>query len=572
MHFELKTLLQKARTLCLGCLTMVLLLAAVPFLSAQNPQFDIVVRHGRIVDGSGNPWYRADLGIRDKRIVAIGDLSHATARRTIDAHDHVVAPGFIEMMGGDSYVLVKDPVSVESKLQQGCTTLFVGEGDSEAPQNDFTAARREREDAGTKVTWRDFTEYDALLAKHGIGMNVIHNVGAAQVREMVIGDTDRAPTPEELDKMKALVAQAMQQGAVGLSSALIYPPGSYATTAQLVALAKVAAQYGGIYLSHVRNESNDLLAAINEAISIGEQANIPVHIYHLKAAGAENWHLINAALAEIQAARDRGINVTADAYPYLYNGLDLGSFIPPDAFAAGRKKLMESLADPAVRRKLEAEIKTRSDFENWYLHIGSDWNNVLIAQVPPGMDTRYEGLTVHQAAVLRHQDDWTTFFDLVEHGDPIVNPRSMNEEQKEAIYREPWVSISSDAAPADPAVDPHAHPRAYGTFPRIYAKYVRQDHVLTLADAVRKMTSLPADLLGLYDRGRIAPGMAADLVIFDPATIQDRATYAKPAVYPTGIDMVLVNGTVAVDHGTWTRKMAGEVLTHRPFMESKVGQ
>lgn len=535
----------------------------------QTPEFDIVIRHGRIVDGSGNPWYRGDVGIRDKRIIAIGDLYHAAARQTIDAHDHIVAPGFIETMGGNSYVLIEDPESAESKLQQGCTTMLVGEGISEAPQSASTAKLIEARDPEAKVTWRNFAEYSRLLTQHGIGMNVVHDVGAAQVREVVMGDTDRDPTPEELEKMKALVAQAMQQGAVGLSSALIYPPGSYAKTPELVALAKVAAQYHGTYFTHMRSESGDLLAAIDEAISIGEQARIPVHIYHLKAAGVENWHLIGAALEKIQAARDRGIDVTADTYPYIYNGLDLGSFIPPEAFAAGRQKLFQSLADPAVRHKLEEEIKTRRDWENWYLHAGGNWNNVLItltggwsANVPKGANASNGGLSLHQAAVLAKKDDWTEFFDLVQHGDPEVAVRSMNDEQKKAIYREPWVSISSDATPADPATDAHVHPRAFGTFPRIYAKYVREEHVLTLEDAVRKMTSLPADLMGLYDRGRIAPGMAADIVIFDPDKIQDTGTYAKPNVYPKGIDMVLVNGTVAVDHGTSTGELVGEVLTH----------
>jgi N-acyl-D-amino-acid deacylase len=536
---------------------------------ARGQDFDLIVRHGRVVDGSGNPWYRADIGVRGKTIVSIGDLSHASAKKTVDAQDHIVAPGFIETMGGDSYVLVTDPVSAESKLQQGCTTMLVGEGESEAPQNDFTIKQIQKQDPTAVIGWHSFAEYSDLLMKHGIGMNVIHNVGAAQVREVVIGDTNRAPTPDELEKMKALVVEAMQQGSVGISSALIYPPGNYASTQELVALAKAAAPYGGIYLTHMRDESGKLLQAIDEAISIGEQAGIPVHIYHLKAAGAENWQLIDAALEKIQTARNRGIDVTADAYPYLYNGLALGALIPPEAFSAGYDALIKSLADASVRQKLEAQIKTRSDWENWYLHVGADWNNVLIAKVSQGMDTRYEGLSVHQVAELRKSDDWTTFFDLVEQGNPSVSPRSMNEEQKRAIYREPWVSISSDASPSNPTKDAHVHPRTYGTFPRIYAKYVREDHVLTLEDAVRKMTSLPADLLGLYDRGRIAPGMAADLVIFDPDKIQDTATFAKPAVYPTGIDAVFVNGTLAVDHGRGTGEMAGEVLQHKASLSAK---
>lgn len=553
----------------LGILLLPIVLAAPARATAQSREFDIIIRHGRIVDGSGNPWYRADLGIRGKRIVAIGDLSHARARRTIDANDHIVAPGFIETMGWQSHLMIEDPVSTLSKLEQGCTTMLVGEGQSEAPQSDATAKQVEARDPQTKVTWRNFTEYFQLLKQHGIGMNVVHDVGAAQVREVVMGDTDRDPTPEELNQMKALVAEAMQQGAVGLSSALIYPPGSFAKTHELVELAKVAGQYGGTYFTHIRSESGNLLQAIDEAISVGEQAGVPVHIYHLKAAGAENWHLIGAALSRIQAARDRGLDITANTYPYIYNGLDLGSFIPPDAYAGGRKKLMESLASPEIRQKLETEIKTRTDWENWYLHAAGNWNNVLITmdggratKVPSQLNSSEGGLSLHQAAVLEGKDDWTEFFDLVEHGDPEVAVRSMNEQQKIAIYREPWVSISSDAPPADPARDPHVHPRAFGTFPRIYAKYVREEHVLTLEDAVRKMTSLPADLMGLYDRGRIAPGMAADLVIFDPDKIQDTATYAKPAVYPTGIDMVLVNGTVAIDHGQSTGELAGEVLRH----------
>ncbi|HVH88100.1 MAG TPA: hypothetical protein VM912_15370, partial [Terriglobales bacterium] len=345
---------------------------------AQAPEFDIVIRHGRIVDGSGNPWYRGDLGIRDKRIAAIGDLSHAVARRTIDAGNHIVAPGFIETMGWQSYIVIEDPVSTLSKLQQGCTTMLVGEGQSEAPQSDATAKQIEARDPEAKVTWRNFTEYFQLLNQRGIGMNLVHDVGAAQVREIVMGDTDREPTPEELEKMKALVAEAMQQGAVGLSSALIYPPGSFAKTHELVELAKAAGQYGGTYFTHMRSESGDLLASIDEAISIGEQAGVPVHIYHLKAAGAENWHLIDAALNRIQAARDRGLDVTANTYPYIYNGLNLGSFIPPDAYAGGRKNLIQSLANPATRQKLETEIETRTDWENWYLHAAGDWNNVLI--------------------------------------------------------------------------------------------------------------------------------------------------------------------------------------------------
>lgn len=575
MHSRLQAPSLGRILLSLGILFSPVVLSMAGTAAAQAPEFDIVIRHGRIVDGSGNPWFRGDLGIRGKRIVAIGDLSNAVAWRTIDAGDHVVAPGFIETMGWQSYIVIENPVSALSKLQQGCTTMLVGEGQSEAPQSPATANQIEARDPEARVTWRNFTGYFQLLKQRGIGINLVHDVGAAQVREVVMGDTDRDPTPEELERMKALVAEAMQQGAVGLSSALIYPPGNFAKTHELVELAREAGQYGGTYFTHIRSESGDLLAAIDEAISVGEQAGVPVHIYHLKAAGAENWHLIDAALNRIQAARDRGLDVTANTYPYIYNGLNLGSFIPPDAYAGGRKNLIQSLANSATRQKLESEIKTRTDWENWYLHAAGNWNNVLITmdggwamKVPSRLNASEGGISLHQAAVLEKKDDWTEFFDLIEQGDPEVAVRSMNEEQKNAIYRKHWVSISSDAPPADPVRDAHVHPRAFGTFPRIYAKYVREEHILTIEDAVRKMTSLPADLMGLYDRGRIALGMAADIVIFDPEKIQDSATYDKPAVYPTGIDMVLVNGTVAVDHGTSTGELAGEVL-RRTYPQTK---
>jgi N-acyl-D-aspartate/D-glutamate deacylase len=544
------------------------LVAFAAALTAQNApaqNYDVIIRNGRIVDGGGNPWYRADVGIRGGKIVSIGDLSHASASKTIDAVGHIVAPGFIDMMGGASDPMLFDPVAAQSELQQGCTTLSVGEGDSEAPQSDATAEGIRKQLPPGMSMWHNFAEYEDLLTKHGIGLNVIHNVGAAQVRKIVIGETDHKPTPEELRKMQQLVKEAMEQGAVGLSSALIYPPGGYATTDELVALAKVTAPYGGIYLSHVRDESNKLLEAIDEAISIGEQAGIPVHIYHLKAAGAENWHLIDAAIKKIQDARDRGIDVTADAYPYIYNGIDLGSFIPPDTYANGHDALYKSLADPSVREKLKTRIQKSSDWENWYLHVGADWNNVLIAKVPEKLDPKYEGLSVHQVAVMRKTDDWTTFFDLVQNGNPSVSPRSMNEEQKYKIYRQPWSSISSDGAPTNPQKDAHVHPRNFGTFARIYAKYVRTDHILTLEDAVRKMTSLPSNLLGLSDRGLIAVGMAADVVVFDPARIQDTATFAKPAVYATGVDAVFVNGVLAIDHGQATGATAGQVLLHKSY-------
>ncbi len=531
--------------------------------SAAPESFDVIITNGRVIDGSGNPWFRADIGIRDGRIAAIGKLGDSPANQKIDAKDLIVSPGFIDMMTGDSIILVLDRASAASKLLEGVTTTLVGEGDSPAPQNE-EMIRAFQEKNHSSFKWTNYAEYFDLLTQQRIALNVVHNVGAAQIREVVLGNNDVTPTPEQLQKMEQLVAEAMQQGSVGLSTALIYPPGSYAKTPELIALAKVAAQYGGVYFSHMRNESGDLLGAIQEAIQIGEEAHIPVHIYHLKAAGQENWPLISKALALIRQARDRGIDVTADAYPYIYNGIDLASFIGPWHFASGREAFVKTLADPAVRASLRKEIETKADWENWYLHVGKDWGNVLVAEVPPGVDPKYAGMSVAQIAKARNVDDWTAFFDLVEKGNTSVNPKSMNEEQKREIYQQDFVSVSSDAPPTNPATSPHTHPRAFGTFPRILAKYVRDEHVISLPNAIRAMTSLPADQLKINDRGRIAPGMAADIVIFDPATVKDTATYANPTSYPVGIEYVLVNGKVEVENGKVTAELAGQVIRHHP--------
>jgi N-acyl-D-aspartate/D-glutamate deacylase len=530
--------------------------------AAQEP-FDVIVANGRVIDGSGNPWFRADIGIRDGRITAIGKLEDSPAKQRIDAKDQIVSPGFIDMMTGDSIILVLDRASAASKLLEGVTTTLVGEGDSPAPQNE-EMIRKFQETNHSTFKWTNYAEYFDLLTQQRIALNVVHNVGAAQIREVVLGNHDVEPNAAQLQQMERMVAEAMQQGSVGVSTALIYPPGSYAKTPELIALAKVAAQYGGVYFSHMRNESGDLLGAIQEAIQIGEEAHIPVHIYHLKAAGQENWPLIPKALALIRQARDRGIDVTADAYPYIYNGIDLASFIGPWHFASGRETFVKTLADPAVRASLRKEIETKADWENWYLHVGKDWGNVLVAEVPPGVDPKYAGMSVAQIAKARNVDDWTAFFDLVEKGNTSVNPKSMNEEQKREIYQQDFVSISSDAPPTNPATSPRTHPRAFGTFPRILAKYVRDEHAISLPDAIREMTSLPADQLKINDRGRIAPGMAADLVIFDPATVKDTATYANPTSYPVGIEYVLVNGKVEVENGKVTGELAGQVIRHHP--------
>ncbi|HUQ91174.1 MAG TPA: D-aminoacylase [Bryobacteraceae bacterium] len=524
-------------------------------LAAQD--FDLLLANARVVDGSGNPWYRADIGVRAGKIAQIGRLKGRSARRTIDVKDQVVSPGFIDMMGATSLPLLLEPTSAESQLRQGITTLLAGEGGSAAPQTNgtFPAEAKKR-----GFAWKTFGEYFAILEKAGIAMNAIHNVGAAQVRLVVIGDRDREPTPAELETMKGHVAQAMKDGAVGLSTALIYPPGTYAKTAELVAMAKVVGEYGGVYLSHMRNESNQVLEAIRETMEIGKQAGIPAHIFHLKAAGEENWLRIHDAIKLIQSARDAGQDVTADIYPYIRNGIGLRSFVHPKYFAQGAAPFLKTLKDPAVRAALRKEVEETSDWENWYRHVGRNWDNVLVVGVSGSLDKKYEGNSLAQIAKMRQTDEWTTFFDLLQAGSVSVSPKSMNEEQKHAALRQEWVSVCTDAGPVFFSEARFSHPRAFGSFPRILGKYVREEKVITLEGAVRRMSSLPANFLGLTNRGRIAPGMAADLVVFDPLTVRDTATFEKPLSYPEGMSYVIVNGQVAIDHGKLLTLKAGAVL------------
>lgn len=526
--------------------------------AADTGVLDVLIRDGRIVDGTGNPWYRGDVGIRDGRIVAVGQLAGRRATRTIDAANQVIAPGFVDMMGVSTWVLLADPATAESRLRQGITTTMAGEGGSHAPMNERVLGDVTLR--GQKVSWKRFSEYFRLFEEHGVALNVVHNVGAAQVRRVVIGDEAGAPTAQQMDEMRALVREAMEDGAVGYSTALIYPPGTYATTEELIEMGKVAAEYRGVYFTHMRNESSQLLDAIRESIRIGEEAGVPVHIFHLKAAGQENWPLMREALALIRGARERGLDVTTDIYPYIRNGLGLGAFVHPRHFERGSDAFVATLADPAVRAELRREIETTTDWENWYRHVGGDWGKVLITAAGPGIDPTIVGLSVQEVADRDGVDAWDSYFDLLAKGWVEVAPESMNEEQKREALREPFVAIETDSPPANPATAASSHPRAFGAFPRVLAKYVREEGILTLEDAIRRMTSLPANRLGLTDRGRIAPGMAADLVLFDPAEIQDTATFTEPLSFATGVTYLLVNGALVIDGERLTDRLPGQVL------------
>ena len=528
--------------------------------SNRGVPFDVLITGARVIDGTGNPWFRADVGIRGDLIAEVGSLGGRDAARTIEARDRIVSPGFIDMMGQSSLVLITDPLSAESKLRQGITTYLSGEGGSPAPQSFETQSTPLIIDGDT-VRWRTYAEYFAIMERFGIPINVVHDVGLTQVRRVVLGEGDVQPTAAQLEEMKTLVRQAMEDGAVGTSTSLIYPPAVYASTEELIELTRVAGEYGGVYFTHMRNESHAVLEAIREAITIGEAAGVPVHIYHLKAAGQDNWPLMTEALALIDSARAGGMDVTADIYPYIRNGIGLGSFLHPRHYAEGTDAFLTMLSDSELRGRLRQEVESTSDWENWYRHVGMDWNNVLIVATSDSVDPNVINRSIVGAAEVLGTDPWNAFFDLVQAGGVSVNPQSMNEEQKWQALRADFVMIDTDASPVNPATTASSHPRAFGAFPRVIAKYVREDSVLTLEDAVRRMSSLAAHRLGLYTRGVVAPGMIADLVVFDEGELRDEADFGADAMqYALGVDYLLVNGTLVIDDGQLMESRPGRLL------------
>ena len=525
--------------------------------SDREVPFDVLISGARVIDGTGNPWFRADVGIRGDLIAEVGSLGGRDAVRTIEARDRIVSPGFIDMMGQSSLVLITDPPSAESKLRQGITTYLSGEGGSPAPQSAETQSAPLIIEGDT-VRWNTYAEYFAIMERFGIPINVVHDVGLTQVRRVVLGEGDIQPTAAQLEEMKVLVRQAMEDGAVGTSTSLIYPPAVYARTEELIELTRVAGEYGGVYFTHMRNESHAVLEAIREAITIGEGAGVPVHIYHLKAAGQDNWPLMSDALALIDSARAEGVDITADIYPYIRNGIGLGSFLHPRHYAEGTDVFLATLSDTELRSRLREEVESTSDWENWYRHVGMDWNNVLIVSAP---DPNVINLSIAGAAEVLGTDVWSAFFDLVQNGGVSVNPKSMNEEQKWQALRADFVMIDTDASPVNPATTASSHPRAFGAFPRVIAKYVREDGVLTLEDAVRRMSSLAAHRLGLYSRGVVAPGMIADLVVFDEEELRDEADFGVDAMqYALGVDYLFVNGTLVIDDGQMMDSQPGRLL------------
>ena len=532
----------------------------------QSPQYDLLIRGGRVVDGSGRPAYTADVAIKDDRIVKIGNLAQATATRMIDARGLVVAPGFIDMLGQSETYLLIDPRAM-SKVMMGVTTEITGEGESIAPINDRQI--KEQEDFlrrfNLTIDWRTLDQYFNRLEKQGSGINLSTFVGATQVREYVIGYDDRPPTPPELDQMKKLVADAMRDGALGVSTSLQYVPARFAKTDELVELAKVAHQYGGIYATHQRSEANTIDASLDEVFEIAQKAQIPVEIWHLKTAYKKNWGRMAHVLARIKQARDRGLDVTADIYPYIAGSTALSACLPPWALEGGTDKMLARLRDPQTRERLKKEISAeQTEWENIYLGSGGP-SGVLIGSVVNRELEPLQGKRISEIAAEQKKDPLDALFDfiLADRGQTGAIYFMMSEADMRLAMQSPFVSFCTDSgarATDGPLAGSKSHPRGWGSYPRILGHYVRDEKILSLESAVHKMTGGPAARVGLRDRGLIKEGMFADITVFDPAKVIDRATFESPNQYPIGIEYVLVNGRVSVDKGQHTGTLAGRVL------------
>ena len=529
-------------------------------------ELDLVIAGGRVIDGTGDPWFRADVGIAGDRIAAVGDLSRAAARRRIDAADHMVAPGFIDMLGQSEMTLLADNAA-ESKIRQGITSEVTGEGGSAAPASEATLkdARPWLDKYGIKVDWTDFRGYFDRLRAARPAINLASFVGAAQVRQVVLGSEDVQPTPEQLRRMEELVDAAMQQGAVGLSTSLIYPPGSYARTGELIALARVAARHGGLYASHIRDEGRGEMEALEEAITIGREARIPVEVWHLKVAGRAVWGRMKDVVARIERARAEGLDVTADMYPYVASGNGLDATVPQWAQAGGVDAMIKRFHDPAQRARILQEIRDGhgGEWDGWK---GRPPEDILIVSVLDPALQKWTGKRLSQVAADMGKSPEEALVDLVEadRANVFVARFSMNEDDVQYALRRPWVAIDLDAGAfslAGPFGAVKHHPRALGTMPRVLGHYSRDLKLFPLEEAVRKMTSLPARRVGLFDRGLLRPGLAADVVVFDPDRIRDVATFEAPNAYSEGVEYVVVNGRVVLDAGRMTAERPGRPLT-----------
>ena len=528
--------------------------------------YDVIIRGGHVIDGAGNPWIKADVGIREGRILRIGHLDSEQALRVIDATGQVVTPGFIDMHTHSEYPLLYDG-NAQSKIRQGVTTEVVGEATSPGPIEGPAVgqAKEMLRRYNLDLTWNTLDGYFQRLSKTGTSVNVASYVSSCQVRYDVIGYENRPPSGEELEKMRQLVASTMEQGAFGLTNAIEATCG-YAKTDELIELAKVVSRYGGIYATHVRGEGDTILGSVREAIEIGEKANVPVEIFHLKVAGKNNWGRMPEVVALIETAPARGVDINANQYPYIAANHPMLPLLPPWALEGGVDKTMERLRDPQLRSRMKRDIENgMRGWDDNKVQQSGGWQGVVIGGMQTEKNAALAGKTLEELGTIRGKDPANAFFDLLieEHGQVMCILFMMNEKDVQTALREPWLDIASDGSSLSSEgllAAGHPHPRNYGTFPRILGHYVRDEKVLTLEDAVRRMTSLSAQRLGLKDRGLLREGYWADVVVFDPNRITDRATFSSPKQYPDGINYVLVNGRVVVDRGNHTTERPGVVL------------
>jgi N-acyl-D-amino-acid deacylase len=534
--------------------------------SAPPAPFDVVIKGGMLYDGTGGKPRITDVAIRGDRIAGLGNFPAERARTVIDAKGMAVAPGFINMLSWSNESLIEDGRS-QSEIRQGVTTEIMGEGFSMGPLNDRIKERMRREQGDIKyeIKWNTLAEYLRYLEQRGIAPNVASFLGATTVREYVIGLEDKAPTPQQLEEMRQLVRQEMEAGALGIGTSLIYPPAFYAKTEELIELCKVAAKYQGKYISHMRSEGNRLLEAIDELLRISKEANIPAEVYHIKAAGQPNWGKADAMLAKIEDARKAGLKITADMYTYTAAGTGLDACLPPWTADGGYPALFKRLRDPATREKIAAEVRTPSDkWENLYLAAGSP-DKILLNGFKSEKLKPLTGKSLAEVAKMRGKDPIETAMDLISEDESRIDSIYflMSEENVKKEIAKPWVSFGSDEASQAPEgnfIKSNCHPRAYGNFARVLGKYVREEKVLTLADAIRKLSGQPATNLGLDHRGFVQEGMFADVVVFDPATIADRATFEKPHQYAVGMKHVFVNGVQVLKDGEHTGAKPGRAL------------
>ena len=546
------------------CFSLLLAATSVSILAAD---FDVIIKNGAVYDGSGGEAQHVDLAIRGDRIAGVGDYKNAKAKTVIDARGLAVAPGFINMLSWSTESLIQDGRS-QSEIREGVTTEIMGEGESMGPLNEELKKRmlREQSDIKFDIKWNTLAEYLQYLERRGISCNVASFIGAATIRENVIGFEDKVPTAEQLDQMRELVRKEMEAGALGIGTALIYPPAFYSKTDELIELCKVAAKYKGKYISHMRSEGNQLLEAFDELLRISREAGIPAEVYHIKAAGEKNWGKIDKLLSQIEAAQKEGLNVRANMYTYTAAGTGLDACLPPWTEEGGYPALFKRLRDPATREKIAAEVKIDSDkWENLYIGAGSPDNILLVAFKSEKLKP-LTGKTLATVAKMRGKDPITTIMDLIAEDESRIGTiyLVMSEENVKKEIAKPWISFCSDEASQAPEgvfLKSNPHPRAYGSFVRVLGKYVRDEKVITLPEAIRRLSAFPATNLGLDHRGMLKEGMFADVVAFDPATITDHATFEKPHQYATGVKHVFVNGVQVIKDGEHTGAKPGRALS-----------